>query len=176
MLRAKRRLRLAKRTANKRASYSFLGAYALCVFLMVGNPAPLRGQQLEGAGFTGVTPEEVSVLVEPGTLDTAPGLQTLIPESDASGIYGFLIRQGYQLFVWTVTPICLFISTVLDWIGITRDPVTIDFITGDVGFFLGVVDAWIPLHEFLSHVFSTVLLLIALIPVRIASAFIFRAF
>lgn len=92
-------------------------------------------------------------------------------QGDSPGVYGWITRNAYAVFVWFIKPICVVITAFLDSIGFPSDPVTIDFLSGDVGWFLGVIDAWLPLHEAIQMVMSIVSFYFAWMPLRWAKRF-----
>ncbi len=54
----------------------------------------------------------------------------------------------YDILVWLLSPIlCPFVA-VLEWLGV--QPVHIDLTAGDIGYFLAMVNYWLPLEEFMN--------------------------
>lgn len=94
------------------------------------------------------TPPVAAVDPETGEMtDGRPDLREWTAYEQYGIVTSFIIRA----VIWLMTPICLLLEIIFDWLGFAYAPPIVSFAAGTVGWIAGMVDAWIPLHEYLAQ-------------------------
>jgi hypothetical protein len=109
---------------------------------------------------------------DPETGAPIDGRPDLLDFSLGKGL-GLIAHYLMRFVMWLITPICLLLEIFFDWLGFTGTIPYIDLDAGLVGYVLGMVDAWVPLHEAIFETFKFIGVMIIWAPFRILIKFMF---
>lgn len=101
---------------------------------------------------------------ETPTLDQADGTN----DSQGYGWAKALSNSFYQVILWFTTPFCEILNNFINWLGVPSEPVVFNFATGDMAFYFGIADAWLPIHEIINSSMLALVVTVVWIPIRFA--------
>ncbi|WP_145383062.1 hypothetical protein [Botrimarina mediterranea] len=110
------------------------------------------------------TPPVASVDPETGEVtDGRPPLR----EWTAFEEFGIVTQYLVRFVQWLMNPVCMLLEIIFDWLGFFDVIPVVSFTGGVIGWIGGIVDAWLPLHEFLAHAVTLSLVYILWAPFRV---------
>ena len=113
-------------------------------------------------------PEPIPTFFDFDTNPEAIQGEDLKPNSEHEGWFGWAFTLIYHVFAWFTEPVCIMLNAFLDKLGLPEGQFVVDFNLGYVGYYLGIADAWFPIHEMIHHTMVIVTILFLWGPIRLA--------
>lgn len=121
-----------------------------------------------------LNPPEIVTTDEEGNQYT--GIEELEEWTAERGDIGWLdriIEWFWAWWRWFVDPICRLLTIFVNWIGLPQETQTLDFQYGAVGYYLGIIDAWLPVHEIIYHTLTLLGVSIIWMPFKLIIKYFF---